>query len=68
MSDLKQVWKKTAKSLVLAANDLGEALVESAKVGREQVVKWAQSEDAPIETDAVEMPADESPANHNSTE
>ncbi|MBQ3264175.1 MAG: hypothetical protein IJH07_00220 [Ruminococcus sp.] len=69
MSDLKKAWVKTAKSLVLAANDLGNALVDSVKVGRDKVVAWAQTEDSPVEVEATEIPtqdsADESPAEND---
>lgn len=44
MAELKDAWIKTAKSFVLAANDLGIALIDSAKVGREKVMKWAQTD------------------------
>lgn len=59
MSDLKQAWKKTAKSLVLAADDLGKAVVDSVKVGREKVLEWAQTDDEPIQVDATEIPTED---------
>ena len=65
MSDLKKAWKKTAKSLVLAANDLGEAVIDSVKVGKEKLITWAQTEDDTIqsaedtiETEGTEIPTD----------
>ena len=62
MSDLKKAWVKTAKSLVIAANDLGVALVDSVKVGRDKVIEWANTEEAPVEAEAKEVASEESPA------
>lgn len=59
MSDLKKAWIKTAKSMVLAANDLGVALIDSVKVGRDKVLKWANSAEESVEVDATEVPAEE---------
>ena len=59
MSDLKKAWVKTAKSLVIAANDLGVALVDSVKVGRDKVITWANTADETVEVDASEVPTDE---------
>lgn len=64
MSDLKKAWVKTAKSLVLAANDLGNAVIDSVKVGKDKVLEWANTDDATIETEAqvtADEPAEESP-------
>lgn len=66
MSDLKKAWTKTAKSLVIAANDLGVAVVDSIKVGKEKVLTWANTEDNPLEVEATEIPTEsdeESPEN-----
>lgn len=72
MSDLKNAWKKSAKSLILAANDLGEAVIDSVKVGREKLIAWAQTKDEPIksnvntvEADGTEIPTEN---NEESTE
>lgn len=59
MSDLKKAWKKTAKSFILAANDLGTAVVDSVKVGKEKVVNWAQTDDEPIQVDGAEIPTED---------
>ena len=61
MSDLKKAWVKTAKSMVLAANDLGIALIDSVKVGRDKVIAWANTEDEPIEVEAREVSEEEAP-------
>ena len=60
MSDLKKAWKKTAKSLILAANDLGGAVVDSVKVGAEKAVTWAKTEDEPVEAAGADIPAENS--------
>ena len=59
MSDLKKAWVKTAKSLVLAANDLGVALADSIRVGRDKALEWANSAEESVEVDATEVPAEE---------
>ena len=59
MSDLKKAWKKTAKSLILAANDFGEAVIESVREGKDKAVNWAQSEEGPIETEGTEVSSED---------
>lgn len=59
MSDLKKAWIKTAKSMVLAANDLGVALIDSVRVGRDKVLEWANAQEEPVEVDTAEVPAEE---------
>ena len=67
MSDLKGFWKQTAKSFVLAFNDLGISLVESAKVGVDKAVEWARKDnphvenDQHVETEGVEVTEDTAP-------
>lgn len=65
MSDLKKAWKKTAKSFILAANDLGEALIDSVKVGKEKVITWAQTNDDPIHVEAAEIHTEEGNADNS---
>ena len=65
MAELKDAWVKTAKSFVLATNDLVNALGDSVRAGREKVVKWAQTDNNCVETEATEIPtedAEEAPA------
>lgn len=63
MSDLKGFWKQTAKSFVLAFNDLGVSIVESAKVGVDKAVEWARKDNPHYEaTTGEEVPAPEKPA------
>lgn len=64
MSDLKGFWKQTAKSFVLAFNDLGVSLVESAKVGVDKAVEWARKDNPHYEeAQGTEIPTpDEKPA------
>ena len=63
MSDLKGFWKQTAKSFILAFNDLGVSLAESAKVGVDKAVEWARKDNphyeqaqAHVEAEGVEVP------------
>ena len=44
MADLKKYWLKTAKSFVLATDDLIVAVAQTAKAGRDMVIEWAESE------------------------
>ena len=68
MSDLKKAWKQTAKSFVLAFNDLGVSLVDSVKAGRDLAVEWARKDNPhvenaePVEAEGVEIPEEEAPA------
>ena len=56
MADLKGVWKQTAKSFVLAFNDLGISLSKSAKVGIDKAVEWARKDNPHYEAEGVEIP------------
>ena len=44
MADLKQTWKQTAKSFVLAFSDLGVSVFETAKAGYDAAVEWAKKD------------------------
>ena len=59
MSDLKGVWRQTAKSFVLACNDLGISLSKSAKVGIDKAVEWAKKDNPHYEAEGVEIPEPE---------
>lgn len=64
MSELKGFWKQTAKSFILAFNDLGVSLVESAKAGADKAVEWARKDNphyeaGKYETEGVEIPTPE---------
>ena len=65
MADLKKTWQQTAKSFVLAFNDLGVSLADSIKAGRDIAVEWAKKDNphvqngVPVETDGVEIPEEE---------
>lgn len=59
MAELKDAWVKTAKSFVIATNDLVNAVVDSAKTGREQLLKWAQSDNNTVQTDGTEIPTED---------
>ena len=67
MADLKNVWKQTAKSFILAFNDLGVSLAQSAKVGVDKAVEWARKDNPHYEgdgyeTEGVEIPTPEDEA------
>ena len=65
MSDLKSSWAQTAKSFVLAFNDLAISLVDSIRAGRDIAVEWARKDNPhvqnsdPIDTDGVEVEEDD---------
>lgn len=59
MAELKDAWVKTAKSFVLAANDLVVALGDSIKVGREKVMHWASSDAETINAEGKEIPTED---------
>lgn len=59
MSQLKGFWKQTAKSFILAFNDLGVSIAESAKVGVDKVVEWARKDNIHYEAEGVEVPTPE---------
>ena len=59
MAELKDKWVKTAKSFVLAANDLAVALGSSIRTGRDKVMTWANSEGEAINVEGKEIPTDE---------
>ena len=55
MEDLNKIWKQTAKSLVIAATDLGESLYATAKYGYDAAVKWAKTDNPRYEASATEV-------------
>ena len=59
MADLKGAWKQTAKSFILAFNDLGVSLAESAKLGVDKAVEWARKDNPHYEAEGVEIPTPE---------
>lgn len=59
MAELKDAWVKTAKSFVLAANDFVNAVADSAKTGRDQLIKWAQSDNDCVNTMGTEIPKED---------
>ena len=59
MAKLKKYWLKTAKSFVLAADDLVVAVVETAKAGRDKVIEWAESENINVEAQGTEIPTED---------
>ncbi|GEM_PF-1777018 len=57
MADLKHYWLKTAKSFVLATDDLVVAVAQTAKAGRDKVIEWA--ENAEVQAQGTEIPTEE---------
>ncbi len=68
MSDLKKAWKQTAKSFILAFNDLGASVIDSVKAGKDIAVEWARKDnphvenDQPVEAEGVEVTEGAAPA------
>jgi len=62
MAELKKVWKQTAKSFILAFNDLGISLVDTAKAGADYVVEWAKKDNPHVQAEGTEIPCEEEPA------
>jgi hypothetical protein len=65
MSELKDTWVQTAKSFVLALNDLGVSLAVTAKAGVDAAVEWARKDNPHVQAEGREIPteeAEESPA------
>lgn len=67
MAELKDAWIKTAKSFVLAANELINALADSAKAGRDKVVEWAESDTDTVNANATEVPTEDDAETVNAT-
>ncbi|MBQ9516357.1 MAG: hypothetical protein IJR57_09635 [Ruminococcus sp.] len=61
MADIKKAWKQTAKSFILAFNDLGVSLAESAKLGIDKAVEWARKDNPHYEAEGAEVPTPEEP-------
>ena len=59
MEDLSKLWKQTAKSLIIAATDLGESLYSTAKYGIDAAVKWAKTDNPRYDANGYEVDATE---------
>ena len=59
MADLKKSWKQTAKSFILAFNDLGVSLADSAKVGVDKAVEWARKDNPHVQAEGTEIPTED---------
>ena len=65
MADLKKTWTQTAKSFVIAFNDLGVSVIDSVKAGRDVALEWAKKDnphvqnDEPVDAEGVEIPEEE---------
>ena len=59
MADLKKAWKQTAKSFILAFNDLGVSLVDTAKAGVDKAVDWAKKDNPHVQAEGKEIPTED---------
>lgn len=59
MADLKKSWKQTAKSFILAFNDLGVSIADSAKVGVDKAVEWARKDNPHVQAEGTEIPTED---------
>jgi len=59
MPELKDAWKQTAKSFILALNDLGVSLAASVKAGVDVAVEWARKDNPHVQAEGTEIPCEE---------
>jgi len=59
MSDLKKSWQQTAKSFILAINDLSASVVDTAKAGYDVAMEWAKKDNIHVQADGTEVPSDD---------
>ena len=59
MAELKDTWMQTAKSFVLALNDLGVSLAVTAKAGVDAAVEWAKKDNPHVQAEGREVPTEE---------
>lgn len=57
MADLKKSWQQTAKSFILAINDLSASVIDTAKAGYDVAMEWAKKDNVHVQTDGTEIPA-----------
>ena len=62
MAELKDTWVQTAKSFVLAMNDLGVSLAVTAKAGVDAAVEWARKDNPHVQAEGCEVKAEEAVA------
>lgn len=58
MAELKDAWKQTAKSVVLALSDLSISLFKTAQYGVDAAVKWAKKDNPHVQAEGKEVPDD----------
>ena len=68
MAELKDAWKQTAKSVVLALNDLSISLFKTAKYGVDAAVKWASKDNPHVQAEGKEVPDDPEDSDPNHAE
>lgn len=59
MAELKDAWKQTAKSAVLALNDLSISLFKTAQYGINAALEWARKDNQHVQAQGTEIPVDE---------
>ena len=62
MADLKKSWQQTAKSFILAINDLSASVIDTAKAGYDVAMEWAKKDNVHVQTDGAEIPAADKPS------
>ena len=59
MTKLTKSWRQTAKSFIIAFNDLGVSLVDTAKAGVDMAVEWAKKDNPHVQAEGVEIPEED---------
>ena len=55
MADLKKSWQQTAKSFILAINDLSASVVDTAKAGYDVAMEWAKKDNNHVQAEGTEV-------------
>ncbi len=55
MADLKKSWQQTAKSFILAINDLSASVVDTAKAGYDVAMEWAKKDNIHVQAEGTEV-------------
>lgn len=59
MSEIKNAWKQTAKSFILAFNDLSTSVFKTAKAGYDATVEWAKKDNPHVQAEGTEIPEED---------
>ena len=55
MSDLGNLWKQAAKSMIIAVTDLSVSVFSTVKAGVDYAVDWAKKDNPHVQTEAAEV-------------